>query len=170
MEWTATSLVSTVSARAAETKGQSRRVGPLPERLTRIELEILGLLNLGLTNREIADSLSMTVGTIKWYMNQIFGKLQVRNRIEALARARDRSAVSSTEPGRAYPVPMGTPPKKIELDILSLLSEGLTNREIASNLALTIGTTRWRINQIFGKLRARNRIEALARARQFEWL
>ncbi|HKE38679.1 MAG TPA: LuxR C-terminal-related transcriptional regulator [Casimicrobiaceae bacterium] len=169
MEWTATSLVSTVSARAAETKGQSRRVGPLPERLTRIELEILGLLNLGLTNREIADSLSMTVGTIKWYMNQIFGKLQVRNRIEALARARDRSAVSSTE-AVPYPIPMGTPPKKIELDILSLLNDGLTNREIASNLALTIGTTRWRISQIFGKLRARNRIEALARARQFEWL
>jgi len=169
MEWTATSLVSTVSARAAETKGQSRRVGPLPERLTRIELEILGLLNLGLTNREIADSLSMTVGTIKWYMNQIFGKLQVRNRIEALARARDRSAVSSNE-AVPYPIPMGTPPKKIELDILSLLNDGLTNREIASNLALTIGTTRWRISQIFGKLRARNRIEALARARQFEWL
>lgn len=169
MEWTAASLVSTVSARAAETQGQSRRVGPLPERLTRIELEILGLLNLGLTNREIADSLSMTVGTIKWYMNQIFGKLQVRNRIEALARARDRSAVSSTE-AVPYPIPMGTPPKKIELDILSLLNDGLTNREIASNLALTIGTTRWRISQIFGKLRARNRIEALARARQFEWL
>lgn len=62
--------------------------GPLPEPLSKIELEVLNLLNRGLTNREIADKLAMTVGTTKWRMNQIFGKLQVRNRIEALARAR----------------------------------------------------------------------------------
>ncbi len=62
--------------------------GPLPEPLSKVELEILSLLNRGLTNQEIANRLGMTVGTTKWRMNQIFGKLQVRNRIEALARAR----------------------------------------------------------------------------------
>jgi LuxR family maltose regulon positive regulatory protein len=46
------------------------------------------LLNGALTNQEIADKLAMTVDTTKWHMNQIFGKLQVRNRVEALARAR----------------------------------------------------------------------------------
>ena len=63
-------------------------VGPLLEPLNKIEFQILSLLNRGLTNQEIANKLAMTVGTIKWLMNQIFGKLQVRNRIEALARAR----------------------------------------------------------------------------------
>jgi LuxR family maltose regulon positive regulatory protein len=62
--------------------------GPLLEPLSKVELEILSLLNRGLTNQEIANRLGMTVGTTKWRMNQIFGKLQVRNRIEALARAR----------------------------------------------------------------------------------
>ena len=62
--------------------------GPLLEPLSKVELEILSLLNRGLTNQEIANRLAMTVGTTKWRMNQIFGKLQVRNRIEALARAR----------------------------------------------------------------------------------
>jgi LuxR family maltose regulon positive regulatory protein len=62
--------------------------GPLPEPLSKIELELLSLLNRGLTNKEIANKLAMTIGTTKWRMNQIFGKLQVRNRIEALARAR----------------------------------------------------------------------------------
>jgi LuxR family maltose regulon positive regulatory protein len=62
--------------------------GPLLEPLGKIEIEILSLLNRGLTNQEIAAKLAMTVGTTKWRMNQIFGKLQVRNRIEALARAR----------------------------------------------------------------------------------
>ncbi|TMH37914.1 MAG: helix-turn-helix transcriptional regulator [Betaproteobacteria bacterium] len=65
-----------------------RPAGPLVERLGKIEVEILGLLDKGMTNQEIADRLAMTVGTTKWRMNQIFGKLQVRNRIEALARAR----------------------------------------------------------------------------------
>ncbi|HKE40259.1 MAG TPA: LuxR C-terminal-related transcriptional regulator [Casimicrobiaceae bacterium] len=65
-----------------------RPAGPLVERLSKIEVEILGLLDKGMTNQEIANRLSLTVGTTKWRMNQIFGKLQVRNRIEALARAR----------------------------------------------------------------------------------
>jgi LuxR family transcriptional regulator, maltose regulon positive regulatory protein len=62
--------------------------GSLPEPLNKTEIQILTLLNRGLTNQEIADQLALTVGTTKWRMNQIFGKLQVRNRIEALVRAR----------------------------------------------------------------------------------
>ena len=50
--------------------------------------EVLGLVNLGLTNQQVADELSITVSTTKWYLTQIFGKLQVRNRTEAIARAR----------------------------------------------------------------------------------
>ena len=66
----------------------ARPAGPLVEPLSKVEVEILRLLDKGMTNQEIADHLAMTVGTTKWRMNQIFGKLQVRNRIEALARAR----------------------------------------------------------------------------------
>jgi LuxR family maltose regulon positive regulatory protein len=61
----------------------------LPEPLSKTELEILGLLHRGLTNQEIADELSITVGTAKWHLNHIFGKLLVRNRTMALARARE---------------------------------------------------------------------------------
>jgi LuxR family transcriptional regulator, maltose regulon positive regulatory protein len=39
-------------------------------------------------NWDLADGLGTTVGTVKWHMNQIFGKLQVRNRTGALARGR----------------------------------------------------------------------------------
>jgi len=65
---------------------------------------------------------------------------------------------------------MPEPLRKTELAILGLLSQGMTNQEIAKNLAMTVGTTKWHMNQIFGKLQVRNRIEALARARQCEWL
>jgi LuxR family maltose regulon positive regulatory protein len=61
----------------------------LPEPLSRAEREILRLLTRGLTNQEIADKMGTTVGTTKWHLNQIFGKLQVHNRTTAIAKARD---------------------------------------------------------------------------------
>lgn len=45
------------------------------------ELEILGLLSEGLTNREIAQRLVLSPETIKWYNKQIFSKLGVNSRI-----------------------------------------------------------------------------------------
>jgi LuxR family maltose regulon positive regulatory protein len=61
----------------------------LPEPLSRAEREILRLLTRGLTNQEIADKVGTTVGTTKWHLNQIFGKLQVHNRTTAIAKARE---------------------------------------------------------------------------------
>ena len=60
----------------------------LPEPLSKSEREILRLLNVGATNQEIADKLGTTIGTTKWHLNQIFGKLQVRNRTGAIVKAR----------------------------------------------------------------------------------
>jgi LuxR family maltose regulon positive regulatory protein len=60
----------------------------LHENLTRMEHEILKRVNAGLTNRQIGEKLGITLSTTKWYMTQIFGKLNVRNRTQAMARAR----------------------------------------------------------------------------------
>jgi LuxR family transcriptional regulator, maltose regulon positive regulatory protein len=60
----------------------------LPEPLSEAELKVLRLVANGLSNREIADRLVITVGTTKWHLNQIYGKLHVRNRTEAVALAR----------------------------------------------------------------------------------
>jgi DNA-binding CsgD family transcriptional regulator len=62
---------------------------PLDEPLSERELEVLALLASGKTNREIAADLFVTVGTVKSHTSNIYGKLGVRNRAEALARARD---------------------------------------------------------------------------------
>lgn len=136
-----------------------------PEQLGKSELALLRLINLGMTNREIAKELAVEVPTIKWRIRQIFQKLGARNRIEALARARQGAAAISghNEPQAIGPMP--EPLRKIELDILRLLDLGMTNQEIASDLAMTAGTIGWRMSQIFGKLQARNRIEALVRVR-----
>jgi LuxR family maltose regulon positive regulatory protein len=60
----------------------------LPEPLTDREQEILELLAAGLTNREIAEQLVISPETVKKHTGSIYGKLAVRSRREAVARAR----------------------------------------------------------------------------------
>jgi LuxR family maltose regulon positive regulatory protein len=61
----------------------------LIEPLTPREVEILQLLAAGNTNADIATRLIISTGTVKAHTNRIFGKLGVRNRTEAAARARE---------------------------------------------------------------------------------
>ncbi len=60
---------------------------PLTKLLNQRELEVLSLVASGLSNREIAAEMFFTVNTVKWYLKGIFGKLQVANRAQAVARA-----------------------------------------------------------------------------------
>ena len=57
---------------------------PLAEPLTARELEITKLLASGFSNQEIAQKLILTVGTIKSHTHNIYGKLGVRNRTQAI--------------------------------------------------------------------------------------
>ena len=61
---------------------------PLAESLSERELEVLTLLASGRPNKEVARDLFVSVGTVKTHTNNIYRKLAVRNRAEALARAR----------------------------------------------------------------------------------
>lgn len=59
------------------------------EQLTMREQEILDMIAKGMSNREIADELVITVGTVKWHINQLYKKLGVRSRVQAIVRARE---------------------------------------------------------------------------------
>jgi DNA-binding NarL/FixJ family response regulator len=61
----------------------------LAEPLSDREREILRLLAQGLSNREIADRLSLAHGTVKNYVTTILQKLGVRDRTQAALRARE---------------------------------------------------------------------------------
>jgi LuxR family maltose regulon positive regulatory protein len=61
---------------------------PLAEPLSRRELEVLRLIAQGLSNREIGERLFLAVDTVKGHNRRIFGKLMVRRRTEAVAKAR----------------------------------------------------------------------------------
>ena len=55
--------------------------------ITAREQEVLRLLSEGLSNREIADRLCVSVGTIKTHLTNIYGKLGVNSRMQAVAEA-----------------------------------------------------------------------------------
>jgi LuxR family maltose regulon positive regulatory protein len=75
--------------RIAEGKSALPTVQPLIELLSQRELEILRLIALGLSNREIGERLFLALDTIKGHNRIIFDKLQVQNRTEAVARAHE---------------------------------------------------------------------------------
>lgn len=60
----------------------------LLEKLTPREQETLAMIASGATNSEIADSMVISVHTVKEHLKRIYGKLDVRNRTSAVARAR----------------------------------------------------------------------------------
>jgi LuxR family transcriptional regulator, maltose regulon positive regulatory protein len=68
-------------------------VPQLSEPLSERELEVLRLIATGCSNQEIADRLVIALSTVKWYINAIYGKLQVESRTKAIARARELNIV-----------------------------------------------------------------------------
>jgi ATP/maltotriose-dependent transcriptional regulator MalT len=66
------------------------RDGPIGkgEELTKRELSILKRLDTGLSNKEIAEAIFVSEGTLKWHLHNVYGKLNVKNRTGAMTRAR----------------------------------------------------------------------------------
>ena len=71
---------------------KSELVEPLSER----ELEVLQLIAEGLTNQEVATRLYLSLHTVKVHARNIFTKLAVKNRAQAVARGRALGILSQT--------------------------------------------------------------------------
>jgi LuxR family maltose regulon positive regulatory protein len=66
----------------------SDRSNELVEKLSDREIEVLNLIAKGSTNQEIAQELILSLYTVKSHARNIYSKLGVKNRTEAVARAR----------------------------------------------------------------------------------
>ncbi|MFV9504202.1 MAG: LuxR C-terminal-related transcriptional regulator [Oscillochloridaceae bacterium umkhey_bin13] len=85
----APAYVATVLAQAHPERDHSPLVqAGLREPLSEQELRVLRLIVAGQSNHEIAEALVISVGTAKWHVHNILQKLAVKNRPQAIARAR----------------------------------------------------------------------------------
>ena len=83
----------------------------------------------------------------------------LENEAPVPARPDDQEARPSAQP-------LIEPLTEREKEVFRLLASGRTNREIAADLFVTVGTIKAHTSNIYAKLQARNRAEALARARE----
>jgi LuxR family transcriptional regulator, maltose regulon positive regulatory protein len=68
---------------------QGPRASPgAEEDLTKREVSILKRLDSGLSNKEIAEAIFVSEGTLKWHLHNVYSKLNVKNRSGAMVRAR----------------------------------------------------------------------------------
>jgi DNA-binding NarL/FixJ family response regulator len=74
---------------SGENLGSILLTDKLIDTLTERELEIMRLVAVGMSNHEIADQLVLAFSTVKWYISQIYSKLGVHNRTQALVALRE---------------------------------------------------------------------------------
>ncbi len=79
-----------------ESIGMNRPITSAVELLTQREQEILQLLIDGLSNKEIAQRATVTLSTVKWHVNQIYSRLGVRSRVQAIVRARELNLLTKS--------------------------------------------------------------------------
>ncbi|MGE0215169.1 LuxR C-terminal-related transcriptional regulator [Mycolicibacterium sp.] len=83
--------VSAILLRRLSAMASARRSSPRDLDLTARELQILQMLELGLSNRDIADQLCITLHTVKNHVHSVLTKLGVSTRAQAAAFARTLS-------------------------------------------------------------------------------
>ena len=126
---------------------------------------------------------SLTVDEASKMLDGLAGKghlkLQAEDGVMAYALPyRDRrpeqgepsSLTKSGPEGVGAQKPLDEPLSERELEILNLLASGRTNAEIAKDLFVAIGTVKSHVNNIYRKLGAANRAEAVTRAREMRLL
>lgn len=88
-------LVARLNAvlRRASGREWGKRGPTVYEQLTERERLILQLIEKGFNNKEIAEQLNLTEGTVKVYNHTIFQKLQVKNRTQAIVRAKEERLI-----------------------------------------------------------------------------
>jgi LuxR family transcriptional regulator, maltose regulon positive regulatory protein len=99
------------------------------------------------------------------------GRLDSLRRVPAhylrkLLAALERDAPSPTPPSTDLPEALS----ERELEVLQLIAAGKSNRRIASELFVSVGTVKTHVNNLYRKLDAHSRTQAVARARELKLL
>lgn len=152
--------------------------GSIDDRKSR-EQELLRALarRREITPAGAAMNTSLTVDEASKMLEELARKGHLRPQAEEgvvsySLRERDRHEVPDELPAGSEESESGEMPARLddplserELEVLSLLASGRTNSEVARDLFVSVGTVKSHTGNIYRKLDAKNRTEALARAR-----
>lgn len=83
------------SAETVRAGGNTLDVEALIEPLSSRELEVLRLIDNGLSNQQIAERLTVAPSTVKTHINNIYGKMNVQTRLQAVKRGRELGLINS---------------------------------------------------------------------------
>jgi len=90
-------LHPTIARRLMQEIKQPQKLPPTTEPLTPREVEVLGYLAQGMTNRQIADKLSVSVRTVSTHVRNILDKLHLANRTQAALYALEQGIVTKLD-------------------------------------------------------------------------
>jgi DNA-binding NarL/FixJ family response regulator len=129
--------------------------------LSRRELEVLQLVALGASNSQIAQTLGLSIHTVKKHLARMLLKLKAESRSEAARQYRESitQQPSAAAPLHAQAFEVLT---IRERDVLSRIASGANNQRIAAELALSLNTIKRHTTSIFSKLGVRSRVRAAA--------
>ncbi len=138
------------------------------EPLTARELDILALKLERKSNRDIATDLHLSINTVKWYVSQIYSKLDVKNRRELEQRVQELDLSKPQEISMNESDKIINPLTEREITILNLLAQGYSNKQIAKELIIAEGTVKSHVHKISQKLYTKNRTQTVLVAKQLD--
>jgi DNA-binding NarL/FixJ family response regulator len=134
--------------------------------LSEREMEILALVCAGCSAAEIAEELGISPHTVTNHKRRIFSKLDVQSRTQATAEVgRLGLRLPGPPPNRRHNGEASRSLTRRERDILDSIARGESVRQTAQALGIAVKTVQSEQRQLFSKLDARNRPQALTNAR-----
>ena len=85
-------MTSEIARKVIAAFHEPKKEPPATEVLAPREKEILELVANGYANKEIADQLAITLSTVCWYLHEIYKKLHVQSRVQAVNKLRQASS------------------------------------------------------------------------------
>ncbi len=108
--WADGRRMSSLEEVLSEFKREAKQDAPVNWNLTRRELEVVGLIVKGLSNRDIARQFNLSEETVKRHLSNIFEKLNISTRLE-LAIFAIAKKLAPESPNNPKPAPPSLPPR-----------------------------------------------------------